>query len=170
MKVLLSARPDIEITEPIITASAGNDRGGMEVMSILLDRDRQYGIHLTSVQAAVYFGMLDCTKSLLTKCNRTTLNEKYTQLVHAAVQSGLADIFKLVLEFGGSHSSPDDHNWTTCMTAFQSRNALAFQTFADTAQLPSSSVFPPAKWVSELACVSIPLQGDGAELLYSGKG
>jgi len=168
MEVLLSARLEINITEPIITASAGNDRGGMEVMSILLNRVRQYGIHLASVQAAAYFGMLDCTKSLLMKCSPSTLNEKYTQLVHAAVESGVADILKLVLEFGGNDSSLDDHNWTTYMTAFQSRNAWALQRFADTAQQPSSSVFPPKKWVSAHACVSLPLQVNGTELLYSG--
>ena len=170
MKELLSARLEIDITEPIITASARNVRDGMEAMSILLDRDRSYGTHLASLQAAAYFGMFEYTKSLLTKCSPAALNEQYTQVLHAAVESGVADILELVLEFGGNDSSPDDHNWTTYMTAFQSRNAWALQRFADTAQLPSSSVFPPEKWVSAHACVLFPQQGDGAELLYSGKG
>jgi len=169
MKVLISARLEIDVTEPIITASAGNERGAMEVMTILLDRDRNYGIHLATVQAAAYFGMLDYNKRLLMKCSPSTLNEKYTQLVHAAVESGVADILKLVLEFGENDSSPDDHNWTAYMTAFQSRNAWALQRFADMAQLPSSSVVPPEMWVSAHACVSLLLQVDGAELLYSGK-
>ena len=170
MEVLLSARPDIQITEPIVTAAAGNEESGKEVMRLLIESDRKFRIHSAAVNAAAYFGMLEHTKSLLTKCNKTSLNDKYTQLVHAAVESGVADILSIILELGVNYSSPDKHNWTIYMTASQSRNEFALQQFVDMAHPLSSSVLPPARWAIEHAHASIQLQGDGAELQYSGKG
>ncbi|KAF8539827.1 hypothetical protein BDD12DRAFT_909826 [Trichophaea hybrida] len=168
MKALLSSRPNIEITEPVVTAAAGNRRNGKEVMRLLLDSDRQFGVHPASVQAVAYFGMLNHTKYLVTECSKITLNEQYTHLLHAAVESGDIDILKIFLELGGNCMSPDEHNWTANVTSSQSRNALALQKFAEMAHPPSSPVFPPAKWVSEQTCVSIQLQGGGVGLLYSG--
>ncbi|KAF8530881.1 hypothetical protein BDD12DRAFT_914734 [Trichophaea hybrida] len=168
MEMLLSARPDIEITEPIVTAAAGNSGSGHEVMQMLLDSDRKCRVYSSSVNTVAYFGMVDYTKTLLAKCNKIILNEKYMQLVHAAVEGGVADILKTSLELGGNYSSPDEHNWTVYMTASQSRNAFALQQFTDT-QYPSfDSVVPPGERVSEQACVSIQLQEDKAELFYSG--
>ncbi|KAF8534445.1 hypothetical protein BDD12DRAFT_895913 [Trichophaea hybrida] len=167
MEVLLSARPDIQITEPIVTAAAGNPYNGKQVMLLLLDNQRQYGVHPASVKAAAYFGMHDYAKRLLTKCSQT-LNEKYTQHVHAAVESGVADMLKEFLELGDNNLSPDEHNWTPYMTACQSWNTFALQQFANQVHPTFSSVFPCSKWVSEQACVSIQLQEDGTGLLYSG--
>jgi hypothetical protein len=145
MEMLLSTHPDIEITGPTVITAAGNNYCGKEVVEMLLDSNRQCEVHSGSVKAVAYFGMLDYTKSLFTKCSKITVNEKYTQLVHAAVESGVADILKLFLEFGGKHSNLDEHNWTAYMTASQSRNAFALQQFLDTVHPSFSSVFPPAK-------------------------
>jgi len=112
--------------------------------------------------------MLEHTKRLLTECDKASLNDKYTQPVHAAVESGVVDILNIILELGVKNSCLDEHNWTAYMTASQSRNEFALQQFVDIAHPLSSSVFPPARWASEHG--SIQLQGDAAELLYSGKG
>jgi len=170
IKILLSTRSDIVITEPVVTAAAGNSEWGNEVMRLLLDSGRQFGLYPASVQAVAYFGMLLHTKYLVLKCSKITLNEQYTHLLHAAVESGVTDILKIFLELGGNYINPDEHNWTAYMTSCQSRNALALEKFAEMAYPSLISVFPPAKWVSEQACVSIQLQGGGAGLLYSGKG
>ena len=170
IKMLLSTRPDIVITEPVVTAAAGNSMYGKEVMRLLLDNDRQFGVHPVSVQAVAYFGMLFHTQYLVSKCSKITLHEQYTNLLHAAVESGDIDILKIFLELGGNYVSPDEHNWTAYMTSSQSRNALALQKFAEMAHPSFNCVYPPAKWVSEQECVSIQLQGGGAGLLYSGKG
>ncbi|KAF8533302.1 hypothetical protein BDD12DRAFT_984533 [Trichophaea hybrida] len=150
-----------------INAQGGQHRNALQGAATH-GHDDMCEIHPGSVKAVVYFGMLDYTKSLVTKCSKITMNEKYTQLVHAAVESGVPDILKLFLEFGEKHSSPDEHNWTAYMTASQSRNAFALQQFPDFIDPSFGSVFPPAKWVSEHPCVPIQLQEDEAGLLYSG--
>jgi hypothetical protein len=170
MVMLLSMRPDIVITELVVTAAAGNSKCGKEVMRLLLDSNRQFRVHPALVQAVAYFGMLLHTKYLVSKCSKITLNEQYTHLLHAAAESGDIDILKIFLELGGNYMCPDEHNWTAYMTSSQSRNALALQKFAEMPHPSYNSVFPPAKWVSKQACVSIQLQGGGAGLLYSGNG
>jgi hypothetical protein len=97
------------------------------------------------------------------------LDREYVQLVQAAVESGITDILKVFLDFGGNYSSPDEHNWTAYMTASQSRNTFAIEKFTGMIPPSFSSVLAPRKWAGQQVCGSIQLQGNGVVLLYSGK-
>jgi hypothetical protein len=168
MKLLLQRDASIEITEAIVTAAAGNEYSGEEVMELLLETDRAF-VAKSSLIAAAFFGRQKWFESFRSKIEADSLlPQNDMHCLVAAIEGRNSPILNACLQFSHESNETDDHGWTLHMVAMQSRNKSAIEKLQDALERPMQPMSVTRWEVNPIISPFVSIGGDGTSLVYSG--